>query len=143
MVAASLAILVTNRLLPQDIADRDLWEEGTFWFTWLFTLVHAAVRSSWVKQARLSPAWAEQCWLIAALAILAVILNAMTTGDHLLRTIAEAYWPVAGVDLMLLCTAALTILIARKLRKRAASHLPTARNLETTDIDDIPEAHHA
>ena len=36
------------------------------------------------------------------LGVAAVALNGVTTGDHLARTIAAGYWPVAGVDLALL-----------------------------------------
>ena len=43
--------------------------------------------------------------LIALLGVLAVVLNAVTTGDHLGRTLMAGYWPVAGVDLMLLACA--------------------------------------
>mgnify|MGYP006162801751 CR=1 FL=1 len=40
------------------------------------------------------------------LAAMAVVLNAVTTGDHLLKTLWwEPYWPVAGVDLSLLVVA--------------------------------------
>ncbi|MDH1092050.1 PepSY domain-containing protein, partial [Comamonas terrigena] len=43
------------------------------------------------------------------------------TGDHLLKTVGEAYWPVAGVDLSLLVCAALAVVAARKLALRAAA----------------------
>jgi len=76
-----------------------------------------------VLQARVSKAWLEQCWLIAALAVVAVVLNALTTGDHLARTLSAGYWPVAGVDLMLLVWALVATLSARKLRQSA--ELPT------------------
>jgi hypothetical protein len=53
------------------------------------------------------------------LAVSAVLLDWITTGDHLLRTLKETYWPVAGFDLALLTTAALAWLVARKLQRRA------------------------
>ena len=84
----------------------------------------------------MSPAWAEQCWAAAALAVAAVLLNWVTTGDHLLRTIGNGYWPVAGVDLALLAAAALAVVAARRLRRRemgatvpaAAGHSPEVAN---------------
>ena len=102
MVVATLFVLVMNRVLPEDLAHRDTWEKSSFWLAWLATLVHATWRSTAVLQARMSKAWAEQCWAIALLGALAVVLNAVTTGDHLGRTLMAGYWPVAGVDLMLL-----------------------------------------
>ncbi|HKU42025.1 MAG TPA: hypothetical protein VJR89_27895, partial [Polyangiales bacterium] len=57
-------------------------------------------------RARVAPAWREQCWAIAGLALAAVLANWIATGDHLLRTLARGYWPVAAFDLALLITAA-------------------------------------
>jgi len=121
MVVATLSVLVVNRVLPENLGDRDLWEKSSFWLAWLVTLAHAAWRSTAVLQARASKAWHEQCWTIAALAVAAVVLNAITTGDHLGRTLAAGYWPVAGVDLMLLAGALAAALTARKLQVRARS----------------------
>ena len=84
-----MSILVANRLLPEDLADRDDWEKGVFWGAWVLALAHAAWRSAAVQRARISPAWREQCWAVAALALTAVVLNWITTGDHLLKTIGR------------------------------------------------------
>jgi uncharacterized iron-regulated membrane protein len=118
IVVAAAGMLVGNRLLPTDLPDRASWEEGVFWCSWLAALVHAAIRSAPVQQGRISPAWREQCWAIAALAVSAVLLNWITTGDHLLKTLGETYWPVAGFDLALLVTAGLAVFAARHLRLR-------------------------
>lgn len=118
MVIAALAILVANRLLPADLAHRGDWEKSVFWGSWLLAFAHAAWRSAPVAEARLAPAWREQCWAIAVLAVAAVALNWITTGDHLGKTLAEAYWPVAGFDLALLASAGLAVLAALRLRRR-------------------------
>ena len=52
------------------------------------------------------------------MAVLAVGLNWATTGDHLAKTIANGYWPVAGVDLFLLISAVLAVVAARRLKLR-------------------------
>jgi hypothetical protein len=55
----------------------------------------------------------------AALAVAAVLLNWITTGDHLARSLARPHiWPVAGMDLVLLAGAVLAALTAHKLRHR-------------------------
>jgi len=126
MVAATLTMLVSNRLLPAQIVDRGGWEERIFWFAWLAALLHAAWRSSPVLQARIAPAWREQCWGVCALAVSAVVLNWITTGDHLVKTIGAGYWPVAGVDLMLIATAALAVVAARRLARREAAAVVAA-----------------
>jgi uncharacterized iron-regulated membrane protein len=121
MLLATLAILVGNRVLPAGLEHRAIWEERVFWFAWLLAFAHAAARSAPVRQARIAPAWREQCWAVAALAAAAVVLNWTTTGDHLLTTIGAGYWPVAGLDLALLSTSALAALTALRLRRRERS----------------------
>jgi uncharacterized iron-regulated membrane protein len=130
MVLATVAMLVANRLLPAELPARGDWEERLFWSAWLAAALHAAIRTAPVRQARLAPAWAEQCVAIAVLAVLAVLLNWITTGDHLLHTIGSRYWPVAGVDLVLLGSAALALVAARKLQMRA--QLPLEDQATTT-----------
>jgi len=119
MLVATLAILVANRLLPAEMAQRGDWEKASFWGAWVIAAVHALWRSAPVRDARLSPAWAEQCGAIAALAFAAVALNWITTGDHLVRTLGERFWPVAGLDLALLVAGAIAAMAAVALRRRA------------------------
>lgn len=124
MLVATTAMLVANRLLPEQLAHRGDWEQRVFWGSWLLTFAHAAWRSAPVLQARLSPAWREQCVAIAVLALSAVGLNWITTGDHLLRSLGRAYWPVAGLDLALIVTAGLAVLAALHLARRERAGLP-------------------
>lgn len=120
MVIAALGILVANRLLPAELAGKGDWEQRIFWGLWALAFVHAALRGAPVAQARINPAWREQCYAIAGLAVAAVALNWLTTGDHLLQTLILApYWAVAGVDLSLLACAGLALWAARVLARRA------------------------
>lgn len=119
MLVATLAILVANRLLPAEMAQRGDWEKASFWGAWVIAAAHALWRSAPVRDARLSPAWAEQCGAIAALAFAAVALNWITTGDHLVKTLGERFWPVAGLDLALLVAGAIAAMAAVALRRRA------------------------
>ncbi|WP_050873478.1 PepSY-associated TM helix domain-containing protein [Comamonas testosteroni] len=126
MVIATLVILIANRLLPQILpaswpARGDL-EQYLFWAGWGLAMAHAFMRSAPVAEGLMNPAWREQCRAIAALAVLAVLLNWFTTGDHLLKTVwNDTYWPVAGVDLFLLSGAWLAWVSARKLNQRTAA----------------------
>lgn len=131
MVIAAVTMLVGNRLLPAELPARGAWEMRIFWCAWLVAMIHAAVRSGAVSQARINPAWREQCWVIAGLALAAVALNWITTGDHLIRTVfIDPYWPVAGVDLSLLASAAIAVLAARRLalQERVVGHAHEARS---------------
>ncbi len=84
-----------------------------YYLAWLATFVHAGVRPG-VR------AWREQAGAIGVLAIVAVTLNAVTTGDHLLRSLTQPYlWPVAGMDILLLLCAAIAAVTAWRLRAAA------------------------
>lgn len=118
MLVAALTMLVANRLLPETLPHRGDWEQRIFWCTWVLAFLHAWWRSAPVLRARLPPAWREQCGMIAVLALTAVVLNWITTGDHLLKTIGAGYWPVAGMDLALLASAGVAVLAALRVRRR-------------------------
>ena len=76
-------------------------------------------RSAPVQQARIAPAWREQCWAIAALALAAVLLNWITHRRSPAGTpSARGYWPVAGLDLALIVAATVAIVAGRALRRR-------------------------
>ena len=116
MVLAAVAMLVANRILPEAVVGKGEWEKAVFWCAWGLSLLHALWRSAPVAKALRNPAWAEQCWLLALLAVTAVLLNWVSTGDHLFKTVVtDPYWPVAGVDLSLLASAAVAVFAARKL----------------------------
>ncbi|WP_395709839.1 PepSY-associated TM helix domain-containing protein [Reyranella sp.] len=112
ILIATLAFFVVNRLLPPGATfagyDRAALEIWAFYLVWLATFAHA-----WLRPAR---AWAWQCIAIAVLAVTAVLLNWLTTGDHLVRSLARAHlWPIAGMDLLLLASAAIAALTVRRL----------------------------
>ncbi|HVY06805.1 MAG TPA: PepSY-associated TM helix domain-containing protein [Burkholderiales bacterium] len=134
MLIATLAILAANRLLPEALAHRGEWEKAAFWGVWVLACAHAFWRTAPVRQAKLALAWAEQCRAIAVLGVAAVLLNWITTGDHLLRTIGNRYWPVAGVDLFILSSAALAAIAANRLGRRGRDAcVATGSDMEDED----------
>ena len=127
VLIATLAFMVTNRALPLGASafgvERSAIEVVVFHLIWLLTLLHA-----WMSAGR---AWIGQCWTVAVLALMAVLLNAFTTGDHLIRTIAAGQlWPVAGVDIALLIAAFIAIRVALYL---ARSRRPDAVSPQEAD----------
>jgi hypothetical protein len=112
IVIATVAFFVINRLLPlrvtflgQERAALEIW---TFYLAWLAAFAHA-----WLRPAA---AWAEQCGAIAVLGTAAVLLNWLTTGDHLVRSVAHRHlWSVAGMDLILLAGAVVAVVITSRL----------------------------
>jgi hypothetical protein len=138
MLVAALGMLISNRLLPEALPQgwpgRGDMERYIFWATWVLAMAHAFLRSGPVAQGLPNPAWREQCWAVAAMAVAAVLLNWLTTGDHLFKTLGAGYWPVAGVDLFMLASAALAVLVARKLKNRVAGAAAPARTAEVAHV---------
>jgi len=133
IIVATLAFFVANRLLPLNARhaglDRAGLEMSVFYLVWLGSFVHAALRQR--------AAWREQAWAVAALALLAVALNWLTTGHHLPHALRHGLWGVAGMDALLLLGAALAAWSARRLSRRArGQHAPAGQ-------DTHPAAHHA
>jgi uncharacterized iron-regulated membrane protein len=130
IVVATMAYLVVNRLLPlgvmfagQNRAELEVW---MFYLVWLATFAHAGWRKASPALELARRAWREQCVAIAALAVAAVLLNALTTGDHLVKTLADGDWPLAGMDLMLLAGAALALWTRQRLRRAAPARAAPA-----------------
>jgi uncharacterized iron-regulated membrane protein len=107
IVLATLVFMVANRLTPER-ADGATLEVQAFYAAWALSFAHAW----WRGRA----AWREQAGAIAALTVLAVVLNWATTGDHLYRTLSQGQYAVAGVDLVLVWVALTAAYIARRLR---------------------------
>jgi len=120
MLVATAAMLLANRLLPAHLSAKGDWEQVAFFGAWLLALAHALWRSAPVAKGLINPAWQEQCWGFAALAVGAVFANWISTGDHLLKTLSTGYWPVAGMDLSLLAAAAVAAWAGNKLARRTA-----------------------
>lgn len=126
IVIATLAFFIANRLLPLgasfagiERAELEMW---VFYLAWLVTFAHAA----W----RVRDAWLEQTWAIAALAVLAVALNWITTGDHLLHALGTGLHGVAGMDALLLLSAAVAGWTAPRLRQRSVANVPPRRSCQ-------------
>ena len=111
IVLATLAFFVANRLLPAGASvgsyGRATLEMWAFYGAWLCALLHAGLRRQLV--------WQEQALAISALAMLAVLLNWVTTHQHLGATLSQGLWAVAGMDLLLLATAGLAWRVATRL----------------------------
>ncbi len=59
--------------------------------------------------------------MIAMLAVAAMLLNWLTTGDHLARSLAHRHlWPIAGMDVLLLLAAVISVAIVRLWRGKTS-----------------------
>ena len=119
MLLSTAAILLANRLLPEQLVGKGDWEQRIFWGGWLAALLHAAWQAWRPLWGGFSAAWWQQAALLALLAPLAAVANWWTTGDHLGQTLFQ-YWPVAAVDLVLILSGALSGWVALHLYRRQA-----------------------
>jgi uncharacterized iron-regulated membrane protein len=128
VIIATLALFAANRRLPPDASlageQRAALEVWVFFLVWLACFAHAW----WRRRA----AWREQAWAISAFALACVLLNAASTGDHPLRAAANGMWAVAGMDMMLLATAALAAYATRRIAGKKAG-IPEAARGQTME----------
>jgi uncharacterized iron-regulated membrane protein len=115
IIVATLVFLIANRLLPLAAnwagQGRASLEILAFFSAWLLVLAAA-----WAWPAR---AWYWQTRVIALLALVAVLLNGVTTGDYLWCSLAQHNWAIAGVDAGLLITFLIALSASHHLGKAA------------------------
>ena len=131
IILATVAFFIANRLLAPDAhvhgVARPALEVWVFYIVWLAAFVHA-----WTCPHRV---WMWQSAMIGVLAFAAPLLNWITTGDHLLRTLSHRYlWPVAGMDMLLLAGAALGVLASVRLSRHARTRTPVDPPMVTVDM---------
>jgi uncharacterized iron-regulated membrane protein len=131
VLIATLAMLVANKLLPADLARRAVIEQGIFFAVWIGTLIHPLARAFQSHcRADLRISWREQAWASAVLAVVAVVLNAVMTGDHLVQSLGQGKLAIAGTDLVLLATAAVAVATARRLASREKTIVSEAASMK-------------
>jgi len=115
---ATAMMMLLNRLIPETFESKAQMEQYGFWGIWVVMAFHAFSRQFYQNE-RISAAWHQQLFLMAALSFLCVLLNGLTTGDHLIKTL---FWSpdmaVAGVDLVMLVMALIGVKAGLKLRNR-------------------------
>ncbi len=117
-----------NRLLPAGMEGRADWEPHIMFLTWLFMLIHAALRPT-------LRAWLEQL-TVAGLAYAALpLLNAITTDRHLGHSLATSDWVFAGFDLTVLTIGMLFGWVAWRIHRKQRAGF----TVEPTKVAFAPE----
>ena len=91
---------------------------------WSLTFLHAFARH---KASVLG--WAEQCFLIALLGMLAVCANAFSTGDHILRSLTDGNYAVAGMDILMTLSSVVALAVSIKLFKENHKNMAATKNI--------------
>lgn len=117
IILSTGSYFLANRLLAKDLSagglDRAELEVLAFFCVWFCSFIHALLRGK--------KAWFEQCAAISAASLGLVVLNWLTTGDHIAKTLGEGLWGVAGMDLVVLAAAVCGIWACYCLKKASAS----------------------
>ncbi|HYP82790.1 PepSY-associated TM helix domain-containing protein [Variovorax sp.] len=102
-----------NRLLPTGMAHRAELEMHALFAAWLLMFILAALRPALC-------AWKEQAIFAAVAFGLLPVLNAATTSRHLLQSVPDADWVMAGFDLASLAIGAAFAGLAWKVKRHQA-----------------------
>ena len=130
---AAAAYFWSNRLIPVDLPARAEAEIRVFFLAWALCALHAGLRPH-------RRAWMEQMAL-AAIAFAALpLLNPLTGGAPLTRTILHGQWSIAGFDLAMLALASLHGVIAWKLRPAPAAPAAAPRRHAGAHLQPQPQA---
>jgi uncharacterized iron-regulated membrane protein len=111
LLVAIAAFFWANRLLPMALPARAPWEVRFLFIVWLLCFVHSFLRGRSIL------AWKEQLYLAAFLLGSLPLLNGLTTQSHLLVTVPNGQWAVAGVDLTAVVAGVLVGWMARRLSR--------------------------
>ncbi|APA68034.1 PepSY-associated TM helix domain-containing protein [Janthinobacterium sp. 1_2014MBL_MicDiv] len=115
LLAATLVMLVANRLLPAAMPDKALCEVLLFLLAWLASGIWAGI--ALFRRRRPDAPWLPQACCIAVLAFAAPPLNWLGTGDFPWHAVSRGQPAVAVFDLALWLTAALAAWAALRLRQ--------------------------
>lgn len=116
LIAAISAYFLANRLLPAGIENRADWEVHCMFITWAVFIIHAFIRPS-------SKAWKEQIIVTAVLLLSIPILNLFTSNIHLVNTIGQHNWVLAGIDISALIMSFIMFSVAYSIQKRQSKHV--------------------
>lgn len=111
LLVSIAALFWLNRILPLPLLERSVWEIRGFFFVWSASLIHSLLRRN------LLVSWQEQLYVAALLLAFLPVVNALTTGSHLLVTLPQGRWGVAAVDLTSMTAGILLCALARIVRR--------------------------
>ncbi|MBX3303741.1 MAG: PepSY domain-containing protein [Nitrospira sp.] len=123
---ATAAFLWANRLLPVTLPGRSHWEEGCFFLAWGLCFIHSLLR-------RGPFAWKDQLYVAGLLFGFLPLLNGLTTGSHLLRTVPNGSWGMAAVDLTAAAAGVFLCWAGRRI-SRAGAGMSTNRPGSGTEV---------
>lgn len=134
IILASGSYLVANRLIPANSdgfgLGRANFEVLIFYIVWLGGFAHAAIRGAF--------AWREQCIAIAIVAVLAVLLNWITTIHHPFASAAAGLTQIWAMDLTLLVGGAVACFAVVRLKGPAQNYDGAVSKDDAIDADALP-----
>lgn len=113
-----------NRLLPAQMAGRAGWEINIFLAVWLLCLIHPVLRTH--RQA-----WVEQLAATALLLAALPLFSFYYPHSHLVASLGAGQWVLAGMDLVLLASAAMAAMGVWYLKRPGLRPRPAARPVKS------------
>lgn len=117
---AIAAYFIANRLIPAGIPDRADVEVLVLFIVWGGSFLYPLLRRLPLKRKALTGmrcAWVELLWLAAASYVFVPVLNLLTTDKHLINSITQGDWAMAGFDLTLMVFGGVFAIAALKVRE--------------------------
>lgn len=121
LLVSIAAFFWLNRILPLPLFERSVWEIRGFIFVWCVSLIHSLLRRN------LLVSWQEQLYAAALLLTFIPMANSITTDSHLLVTLPQGQWGVAGVDLTSMTAGILLGALARRVGRGGVINAKGAR----------------
>ncbi|WP_428312311.1 PepSY-associated TM helix domain-containing protein [Hydrocarboniphaga sp.] len=118
VLGIALAAVVTLSL-PESLADHVSWEWRAYYAGFFGALLWALARPP-IRAA------IELLWACAIAMIALPVIDALITGDHLLRSALQRQWPVFGTDLVALLMGLGFAAMARAAQRRARDGEPNS-----------------
>lgn len=122
---AIAAYFWANRFLPATMDGRDVWEMHAMFITLGLMLVYPSVRP--LAKARI-----EMLWIGALAYLLLPLVNALTTDRHLVNSLYEGDWIMAGFDLTAVVCGIIFVVFAIKFRRNVMVAKETSATIKGT-----------
>lgn len=112
-----------NRLLPVDMAGRADNEVLAMFVVMGLLLCYPSLRR---LQVSMRCVWVELSWLAAAIYAFIPVLNMLTTDKHLINSVPQGDWLMAGFDLTVFLIGCVFAVVAIKVQRRKPADVQTA-----------------
>jgi uncharacterized iron-regulated membrane protein len=118
---AIAAYFLANRILPVGMVNRADKEVLVLFIVWGLTLIYPALRYKWQPIAQV---WVEMLSACAVIFTIIPLVNMFTTDRHLINSLAQGDWVMAGFDLTVFAIGCAFAVAVSKMRQLKLKPVP-------------------